>query len=68
MSAALCAPVLAGPAEAAPVGEAQSVGGVQPVDAGTSGSASGSAYQTLNHLVCILFHTSLQGSVEIPVC
>ncbi|MFD6354131.1 hypothetical protein ACFXO9_01150 [Nocardia tengchongensis] len=75
VAAALCTPVavLAGPAQAAPVG------GVQPVDSGIpmgsadSGSGilgprSGSAYQSLNHLVCVLFHTSLDGSVGVPFC
>ncbi|WP_433564500.1 hypothetical protein ACQP1O_03705 [Nocardia sp. CA-151230] len=40
---------------------------VQPVDTTATGSSSGS-YSAANHLVCILFHTSLDGSVGIPFC
>ncbi|WP_067814186.1 hypothetical protein [Nocardia inohanensis] len=72
VTAALCTP-LAGPAQAAPVGELQAVDSGIPMGSADSasgilGPSSGSAYQSLNHLVCILFHTSLNGSVGIPVC
>ncbi len=74
VAAALCLPTaaLTAPAQAAP-------NAAQPVDSGLpTGSAdsasgilgprTGSAYQSLNHLVCILFHTSLDGSVGVPFC
>ncbi|AYF74788.1 hypothetical protein D7D52_13975 [Nocardia yunnanensis] len=70
VAAALCMPaaVLAVPAQATPDST------VQPVDSGTDsgsgalGPRSGSAYQSLNKLVCLLFHTSLDGSVGVPIC
>ncbi|WP_327141527.1 hypothetical protein [Nocardia sp. NBC_01327] len=75
MAAALCAPVavLAGPAQAAPAGAMQPVDSGIPMGSADSasgilGARTGSAYQTLNHLVCELFHTSLDGSVGIMRC
>ncbi|MFB7719491.1 hypothetical protein [Nocardia sp. NPDC056100] len=72
VAAALCAP-LAGTAQAAPVDGAQSIdggllSGSASSQSGILGPRSGSAYQTLNHLVCVLFHTSLDGSVGIMRC
>ncbi|MFF0610048.1 hypothetical protein ACFYUD_15400 [Nocardia tengchongensis] len=63
VAAGLCAPaaLLAAPAQAEPL----PVTAAQPVD--TTGSSNGS-YSAANHLVCLLFHTSLSGSVGIPVC
>ncbi|MEV6095226.1 hypothetical protein [Nocardia sp. NPDC051981] len=65
VSAALLTPaaVLATPAQADAPAPAQA----QPVDTTATGSSSGS-YSAANHLVCILFHTSLNGSVGIPFC
>ncbi|MFE3052568.1 hypothetical protein [Nocardia sp. NPDC059239] len=67
VTAALLTPagVLAAPAQAdAP---APAPAQAQPVDTTATGSSSGS-YSAANYLVCILFHTSLNGSVGIPFC
>ncbi|MFE3222393.1 hypothetical protein [Nocardia sp. NPDC059228] len=63
VTAALLTPAgaLAAPAQADAPAQAQ------PVDTTATGSSSGS-YSAANHLVCILFHTSLNGSVGIPFC
>ncbi|MGV9665359.1 hypothetical protein ACWDUL_32835 [Nocardia niigatensis] len=63
VSAALLAPavVLTVPARAEAPAQAL------PVDTTGTGSSSGS-YSAANYLVCILFHTSLNGSVGIPFC
>ncbi|MFE3002678.1 hypothetical protein ACFXG4_47910 [Nocardia sp. NPDC059246] len=65
VTAALLTPagVLAAPAQADAPAPAQA----QPVDTTATGSSSGS-YSAANYLVCILFHTSLNGSVGIPFC
>ncbi|WP_067690500.1 hypothetical protein [Nocardia jejuensis] len=75
VTAALCAPmaVLAGTAQATPVSGIQAVDEGIPMGSadsasGVLGPRTGSAYQTLNHLVCVLFHTSLDGSVGVPFC
>ncbi|MTE11410.1 hypothetical protein [Nocardia aurantiaca] len=67
VSAALLTPaaLLAAPAQADPL----PLTAAQPVD--TTGPATGSSngsYSAANYLVCILFHTSLNGSVGIPFC
>ncbi|MGW4116960.1 hypothetical protein [Nocardia sp. NPDC004711] len=65
VTAALLTPagVLAAPAQADAPAPVQA----QPVDTTATGSSSGS-YSAANHLVCVLFHTSLNGSVGIPFC
>ncbi|MFC7428811.1 hypothetical protein [Nocardia tengchongensis] len=65
VSAALLAPAaaLAAPAQA----DAPAPTGAQAVDGTATGSSSGS-YSVANNLVCILFHTSLNGSVGVPFC